>query len=108
MDVSTSDAERVAPSLQTLPPELRKLIVSFLAPTDDLQPGCKQALKNANLAHRCLHSWVTEYLFHDMVLVHAVPGMASHLELFAAHPEAAGFRKYVKRVVVQASAMYTL
>lgn len=92
MDASVGDAGRTPPTLETLPPEIRKLIISFLAP-GALLPGCKRALKNANLAHRCLHEWVPEYLFQDMVLVHAVPGMASHLEYFTTHSETAGFVK---------------
>lgn len=105
MDISTSDAGSVHPSLETLPSELRKLIVSFLAPAY-LAPGCKQALRSANLAHRCLHEWATEYLFQGMVLMHAAPGMASHLEYFTTHREAAGFLKYVKRVVIQVAVMH--
>lgn len=105
MDIPMSDTGRAHPSLETLPSELRKLIVSFLAPIH-LFPGCKQALRNANLAHSCLHEWATEYLFQDMVLVHALPGMASHLEYFTTHREAAGFMKYVKRVVIQASIIH--
>lgn len=108
MDVSTSHADRVPPSLETLPPELLKLIVSYLAPLFPNRPlpGDKQALMHANLAHRCLHLWATEYLFRDMVLKHAVPGMASHLELFTADPDAAGLQKYVKSVIIQASVMH--
>lgn len=105
IDVPMNDAGRAHMSLETLPSELRKLIVSSLAPIH-LSPGCKQAIKNANLAHRSLHAWATEYLFQDMVLVHAVPGMASHLEYFTTHREAAGFMKYVRSVVIQASIIH--
>lgn len=88
------------PTLDTLPSELRKLIVSFLAPTY-LRPGAKQALKNANRAHRCLHEWATEYLFRDMALLHVLPGMSSHLDYFTTHPDTAHLIKYVKKVVVK-------
>ncbi|KAF2025530.1 hypothetical protein EK21DRAFT_76197, partial [Setomelanomma holmii] len=73
------------PTLNTLPSELRRLIVSHLAPDPDhLHPGCKRHLQSANLAHSCLREWVREYLFQDMALNHVLVGMSSHLECFLA------------------------
>ena len=100
MDVSMADHGRVPPTLDTLPSELRKLIVSFLAPAY-LYPGSKQALKNANLAQRCLREWVPEYLFRDMALLHVMTGITSHLEYFTTHPDTADYTRYVKRVVIK-------
>lgn len=103
MNIATADSSRAGTSLDVLPSELRRLIVSFLAPAASwqLRPGCKNALKSANLAHRCLHEWATEYLFRDMALLHIVPGMSSSLELLSMRPEFDQFRRYVKHVVVK-------
>ncbi len=91
-------------ALNNLPSEIRRLIVSSLAPgPKHLRPGSKNDLKNANLAHSCLREWVTEYMFHDMALIHVLPGMSSHLELFALTPENAKLLKFVKHIIVQVS-----
>jgi hypothetical protein len=93
------------PALNSLPSELRRLIVSHLAPEpDSLHPGCKRHLKSANLAHSCLREWAREYLFRDMALNHVLVGMSSHLECFVANPDNAGVLKYVKHVRVQVRA----
>jgi hypothetical protein len=97
-------ASKPEPTLDCLPTELTKLIVSYLAPDpDNLRPGCKQDLKNANLAHPCLRVWATEYMFKDMALKHVLVGMSSHLERFAVEPRNAELLKLVKHIVVQAS-----
>jgi hypothetical protein len=89
-------------TLNTLPSELRRLIVSYLAPSpDQLRPGCKQHLQNANLAHSCLREWVPEYMFRIMPLKHVLVGMSSQLELFAVTQDNASLLKYVKHIVVQ-------
>lgn len=91
-----------APSLSSLPSEIRRQIVSYLAPDPkQLRRGSKRHLKNANLAHSCLREWVTEYMFRDMALVHVLPGMSSHLEVFAVSRENAELLKHVKHIVVQ-------
>ncbi|KAF1843830.1 uncharacterized protein K460DRAFT_368690 [Cucurbitaria berberidis CBS 394.84] len=101
MDISgQTHSER--PALNTIPSELRRQIVSYIAPDPEhLRPGCKRHLKTANLAHSCLREWVTEYMFRDMALTHVLPGMSSHLEVFAVSRENAGLLKYVKHIVVQ-------
>jgi len=69
-------ASKPQPALNTLPSELRRLIVSHLAPErGTLLPGCKKHLKSANLAHSCLREWVPEYMFRDMALMHVLVGM---------------------------------
>lgn len=90
-------------SLVTLPAELRRLIVSFLAPArlQDLRPGCKDDLRNANLAHSCLRQWVPEYMFRDMVLEHLIVGMSPHLEQFALHKGNTSLLKHVKAIQVK-------
>ena len=91
-------------ALNTLPSEIRKLIVSYLAPDPKhLRPGCKRHLKNANLAHSCLREWVTEYMFRDMALIQVLPGISTHLEFFAVSRENASLLKYVKHIAVQVS-----
>lgn len=89
-------------TLKSLPSEIRRQIVSYLAPSpQQLRPGSKIHLKNANLAHSCLREWVTEYMFENMALVHVLPGMSGNLEVFAVSRENAGLLKYVKHIVVQ-------
>ena len=96
------------PGLNTLPSELRRLIVSHLAPdTDNLRPGCKQHLKNANLAHSCLREWAPEYMFRDMALKHVLVGMSSHLESFVASPSNDELLKFVKHINVQVGSFWT-
>lgn len=92
-----------SPTLDTLPSELRNLIVSYLAPTcaQDMKPGCKMHLQNANLAHSCLRESATEYLFRDMTLTHVLLGASCNLEIFAVTKENAHLLKYVKHIVVQ-------
>jgi hypothetical protein len=95
-------AAKPEPALEALPTELRRLIVSHLAPDpENLRLGCKQDLKNANLSHSCLRAWATEYLFRDMALKHVLVGMSSHLERFAVEPRNAELLKLVKHIVVQ-------
>jgi hypothetical protein len=95
-------ATKTQPALNTLPSELRRLIVSYLAPHPGLtQPDCKADLKNANLAHSCLREWVPEYMFRDMVLNHVLVGMSSQLERFAMDPFTATLLKFVKHIIVQ-------
>ncbi|KAF2734676.1 hypothetical protein EJ04DRAFT_512370 [Polyplosphaeria fusca] len=105
MQTETDSVEGACRSLATLPSELRKLIVSHLVrnslDVDCYLPGSKRHLKNANLAHRCLHEWATEYLFRDMALKHVVVGIASNLELFAMDPAASLLWRHVKTVQVQ-------
>ena len=102
MSVPNPPGSKPLPTLNTLPSELRKVIVSHLAPDPEhLRPGCKRDLKNANLAHSCLREWVTEYMFRDMALPHVLPGTASHLEMFTVMPENTSLVKYVKHIVVQ-------
>jgi hypothetical protein len=94
--------QKPVPTLNSLPSELRRLIVSHLAPNpDNLQRGCKQDLKNANLAHRCLNEWVTEFMFKDMALQHVLVGMSGNLELFGATETNTSLLKYVKHIQVQ-------
>lgn len=90
-------------NLATLPSELRKIIVSHLAPPsiDDLEPGCKAHLKNANAAHSCLREWVPEYMFRDMALDHVIVDMTSHLERFAIQIETDSLLKHVKAIEVK-------
>lgn len=90
-------------NLNTVPAELRKLIVSYLAPSPNyLRPGCKKDLKNANLAHSCLRESVPEYMFRDMALpIYVDIKMSSRLELFAVHPEIVGLSRYVKHIQIQ-------
>jgi hypothetical protein len=101
-DQPFATTSRPQPTLNTLPSELRKFIVSYLAPSpESLVPGCKQNLKNANLAHSCLREWVPEYMFRDMALQHVLVGMSSHLERFTVYPNNEMLLKFVKQVVVQ-------
>jgi hypothetical protein len=93
---------RPQPSLNTLPSELRKLIVSYLAPSPDhLIPGSKRDLKSVNLAHSCLREWVPEHMFRDMALQHVLVGMSSHLERFTISCGDEQLPKFVKHIVVQ-------
>jgi hypothetical protein len=95
---------RPQPSLNTLPSELRKFIVSYLAPCPDhLVPGSKRDLKSANLTHSCLREWVPEYMYRDMALQHVLVGMSSHLERFTISCEDEQLLKFVKHIVVQVS-----
>lgn len=96
-------ATKLTHTLATLPSELRRLIVSHLAPLgpEDIRPGCKSDLKNANIAHRCLREWVPEFLFRDMALEHVIVGMSSHLERFAVHKNNARLLKHVKSIQVK-------
>ena len=95
----------VPPTLDTLPSELRKLIVSFLAPSgtdrERYARGGKIHLKRANMTARCLHDWVPEVMFQDMTLLHVSVDSASHLERFAITPENATYLKYVKTIQVK-------
>lgn len=92
---------RTPRSLATLPSEIRRLIVACLAPhPDQLERGCKRDLQNANVAHRCLHEWATEYMFRDMALQHVLVGMSSQLELFGLTQDNRGLLKYVKHIRV--------
>jgi hypothetical protein len=92
-----------SPRLDALPSELRKQIVSYLAPSnfEDMRPGCKRHLQNANLAHKCLREWATEYMFRDIALKHVLPDASCHLEIFAVTTQNVGLLKYVKHVVAQ-------
>jgi hypothetical protein len=94
---------KLPPTLATLPSELRRIIVTHLGPAspDELVPGCKIHLKNANLAHRCLREWVPEIMFRNMVLEHVIVGQASHLERFAAHANDPKLLTHVKYIQVQ-------
>ncbi|KAH7095106.1 hypothetical protein FB567DRAFT_586436 [Paraphoma chrysanthemicola] len=99
---SSGPVPKPVPTLDSLPSELRRIIVSYLAPlSDELVPGCKKHLKNANVAHSCLREWAREYLFRDMPLNHVLVGMSSHLECFVANPENTELLKYIKHVRVQ-------
>lgn len=90
------------PTLDSLPSELRKLIVSHLAPDpNNMKPGCKRHLKNANLAHSCLREWVNEYMFQAMMLKHVLFGLSCHLEIFAVSQENTELLPYVKHISVQ-------
>ncbi|KAF2466686.1 uncharacterized protein BDR25DRAFT_345296 [Lindgomyces ingoldianus] len=94
--------EYTSPKLDTLPSELRRLIVSHLAPSTKIYAkGCKKHLKNANLAHSCLREWVPEFLFRDMVLPHVLVGMSFQLQRFAVDPAAAKLLKHVKTIGVK-------
>jgi hypothetical protein len=106
---SLAIAYKLQPALNTLPSELMRLIVSHLTPNpNELRPGCKQHLKNANLAHSCLREWVPEYMFRNMALKHVLVGMSSHLECFAANPSNAELLKFVKHINVQVRTRYTV
>lgn len=97
-------ASKPQPTLNSLPSELRRLIVSHLAPSPDaLRPGCKSHLKSANLAHSCLREWVPEFMFMDMALKHVLVGMSSHLECFGVESHNRKFLKFVKHINVQVS-----
>lgn len=100
-----SHTTKPAPTLDTLPSELRRLIVAHLAPSgpEELRPGCKAPLKSANLAHPCLREWVPEFMFRDMALEHVIVGMASFLERFAVNEDNAGLLKHVKTIQVKVS-----
>lgn len=99
---SPNEHGKPPPALNTLPSEMRKLIVSHLAPGyDTLRPGCKKDLKSANLTHSCLRAWVPEYMFRDMALKHVLMGLSSHLECFAVDPKNAELLKFVKHINVQ-------
>jgi hypothetical protein len=100
MDAPMSDLVGTALTLDQLPSELRRLIVSFLSPLR-LRPGSKKDLKNANLAHRCLHEWATEYIFHEMTLLHVLPGISSQLERFSLQEECIALHKLVKRIEIR-------
>jgi hypothetical protein len=93
------------PTLATLPSELRKLIVSFLAPSgadrERYARDGKIHLKRANMTARCLHDWVPEVMFQDMTLLHVSVDSASHLERFAITAENAAYLKYVKTIQVK-------
>ncbi|KAF2000456.1 hypothetical protein P154DRAFT_620263 [Amniculicola lignicola CBS 123094] len=93
------------PTLNTLPSELRRIIVAHLAPSGPnhvrYAPGSKVHLKNANLAHSCLREWVPEYMFQEMCLTHVVVGISSHLELFALDPSNTELMKHVKVIHVK-------
>jgi hypothetical protein len=87
-------SEMCLSSLETLPSELRKLIVSYLAPSnpEDMVPGCNRHLQKAHLAHSCLREWATEYMFRDMALKHVLPdGASCHLDIFAVTPQNVGY-----------------
>ncbi|EUC46373.1 hypothetical protein COCMIDRAFT_35993 [Bipolaris oryzae ATCC 44560] len=90
-------------TIDALPSELMKQVVSYLAPTcvEETKPGCKLDLQNANLAHSCLREWATEYLFRDMMLTHVLPGASCSLELFAITKQNAHLLKHVTHIVVQ-------
>jgi hypothetical protein len=123
-DLAHRTLARPQPALSALPSELRKLIVAHLAPNpQDLRPGSKQDLRNANLVHPCLREWVRismfnlhvrrtltslplppqvpEYMFRDMALKHVLVGMSSHLERFTVSPANSDLIKLVKHIVVQ-------
>jgi len=95
-----SDPASMGLTLDQLPSELRRLIVSYLSPVM-LRPGSKTDLKNANSAHRCLHEWATEYLFRDMALLHVLPGMSSQLERFSVQKACIVLHKLVKRIEIR-------
>ncbi|KAF1920576.1 hypothetical protein BDU57DRAFT_414880, partial [Ampelomyces quisqualis] len=85
--------------LNTLPSELRRLIVCHLTPSPGYyRPGCKIHLQSANMAHSCLREWVPEYMFRDMVLNHVLIGMSSQLERFAVDPLNAKLLKKITRL----------
>ncbi|KAF5844907.1 hypothetical protein GGP41_008862 [Bipolaris sorokiniana] len=90
-------------TIDALPSELMKQVVSYLAPTcvEEMKPGCKLDLQNANLAHSCLREWATEYLFRDMMLTHVLPGASCDLEIFAITKQNAHLLKHVTHIVVQ-------
>ncbi|KAF2685893.1 hypothetical protein K458DRAFT_387847 [Lentithecium fluviatile CBS 122367] len=96
-------ATKPAPTLATLPSELRRIIVTYLAPAtpDDIVPGCKTDLKNANIAHRCLKEWVPEVMFRDMALEHVISGQASHLERFSVRGKDADLFRHVRNIQVK-------
>ena len=93
-------------TIDALPSELMKQVVSYLAPTcvEEMKPGCKLDLQNANLAHSCLREWATEYLFRDMMLTHVLPGASCDLEIFAITKQNAHLLKHVTHIVVQVQA----
>jgi hypothetical protein len=94
-----------APTLPSLPSEIRREIVSYLVVTKYVnfqhKLGSKADLKNANAAHSCLREWVPEYMFRDMVFNNVVDGMISHLERFIAEPANSRLWPYVKTIYVQ-------
>jgi hypothetical protein len=99
------------PTLDVLPSELRKLKVSFLAPSgsdgERYARNGKIHLKNANMAARCLHEWVPEFMFRDMSLLHVSVDIASHLERFAITKENASYLKFVKTIQVKVRYVYS-
>ncbi|KAH7393937.1 hypothetical protein DE146DRAFT_660337 [Phaeosphaeria sp. MPI-PUGE-AT-0046c] len=100
--MTTDLSVKPQPALHTLPSELRRLIVSFLAPHPDCHhPGNKQDLKNANATHSCLRECTPEYLFRDMALNHVLVGMSSQLERFAIDPSNHRLLEFVKHIRVQ-------
>lgn len=103
MQPPEQQASSPRPTLTTLPSELRKLIVSYLTPAsvDEIKPGCKRHLQNANLTHSCLREWATEYLFRDMTLTHVLLGASSNLEIFAVTPENGHLLKHVRHIIVK-------
>ncbi|EUC35302.1 hypothetical protein COCCADRAFT_24716 [Bipolaris zeicola 26-R-13] len=90
-------------TIDALPSELMKQVVSYLAPTcvEEMKPGCKLDLQNASLAHSCLREWATEYLFKDMTLTHILPGASCNLERFATTKQNAHLLDFVTHIVVQ-------
>ncbi|KAF2260997.1 hypothetical protein CC78DRAFT_536026 [Lojkania enalia] len=92
-------------TLDALPSEIRRLIVSHLTLDWPYQTrytkGAKIHLKNANLAHRCLREWVPGFLFRDMVLTHVLPGIVSQLQAFSVDPAAAALLRHVRSIQVQ-------
>jgi hypothetical protein len=99
------------PTLDVIPSELRKLIVSFLAPSgsdrERYARNGKIHLKNANMAARCLHEWVPEFMFRDMSLLHVSVDNASHLERFAIAEDNASYLKFVKTIQVKVRYAYS-
>jgi hypothetical protein len=103
MQSPSQTQSRRPPTLDTLPSELRRLIVAYLAPSssEEIKTGCKRYLQNANLAHSCLREWATEYMFRDMRLTLVLPGASCQLEIFAVSPQNARLLNHVKHIVVQ-------
>ena len=95
----------MAPTLDSLPSEIRKQIVSHLVITEYVnfqhKVGSKADLKNANAAHSCLREWVPEYMFRDMVFNYLIDGVASHFERFSAEPANSRLWAFVKSIYVQ-------
>lgn len=105
MDLQANQSFRARPTLVTLPSEIHQAIVAHLAPSlEELRPGSKNDLKNANLAHRCLRSWVPEVMFRNMALEHVLVGQASSLEQFAASSGAEDLLRHVKCIQVKVCA----